>query len=341
MQPPAALSRNRERLEDHLRALLDSQQPPALRRMLRYHLGWEDADGRPASHAGKRLRPSLTLLVCEALGGSVEMALPLASAVELVHAFSLVHDDVQDRDRLRHGRDTVWAVWGEAQAINAGDALMAIAQQNVASSATAGLSAEAALTANALLAARTLEMVEGQVMDIEFEKRSDITEDEYLAMVARKTGALFDAALALGAIAARVPPPIGEAMGRCGRSLGIAFQVRDDVLGIWGDESRTGKPSGADIRRRKKSLPVVRAFAVADAEQRVRLAQVYGRDDVPDTDVEWVRALMDSVGASQYCAGVADEHRGAALRELESAGVSPDSAAEIRRVADFLLTRDY
>lgn len=312
-----------------------------LRRMLLYHLGWEDPEGNPAPSAGKRLRPGLTILTCEALGGSIEHALPFASAVELVHAFSLIHDDVQDRDRMRHGRDTVWSIWGEAQAINAGDALMAIAQQTVTSSTAAGLSPEAALIANALLARRTLEMVEGQVMDIAFEKRTDVTENDYLAMVSRKTGALFDAALGLGAIAAGAAPSTIEAIGRCGRAFGIAFQVRDDVLGVWGDESRTGKASGADIRRHKKSLPAIYAFTRAEATQRDQLALIYGRDDVSDTDAKWVLALMDSIGASQYCAGVAGEYRGAALRELDSLRIPPDETAELRQAADFLLARDY
>jgi geranylgeranyl diphosphate synthase type I len=341
MQPTAALSRHREPLEAHLRSLLDAQQPPELQRMLRYHMGWVEADGSPASHTGKRLRPALCLLACEALGGDAGRALSLAAAVELVHNFSLIHDDVQDRDRKRHGRDTVWAIWGEAQAINAGDALLAIAHRAMASSVDAGLPANAAVRAAGLLAERTLEMVEGQVMDLDFEGRIDVSQEEYLAMVSRKTGALFDASLALGAVAAGASLAVIDAMGRGGRSLGIAFQARDDALGVWGDEGRTGKASGADIRRRKKSLPAVYAFAQADAGQREQLGRIYGRDDVSETDVEWVLQLMDAVGAQQYCAAVAGEHREAALRELDSTGIAPEGASELRQTADFLLSRDY
>jgi geranylgeranyl diphosphate synthase type I len=309
--------------------------------MLRYHMGWEEADGSPAAHTGKRLRPALCLLACEALGGDAGKALSLASAVELVHNFSLIHDDVQDRDRKRHGRDTVWAIWGEAQAINAGDALLAIAHRAMASAVDAGLPADAAVRAAGLLAERTLEMVEGQVMDLEFEARTDVTQEEYLAMVSRKTGALFNASLALGAIAADATLPAIEAMGRCGRSLGIAFQARDDALGVWGDEGRTGKASGTDIRRRKKSLPAVYAFAQTDAGQREQLGRIYGRDDVSETDVEWVLQLMDAVGAQRYCAAVAGEYHGAALHELDSTGISPEGASELYQTADFLLSRDY
>lgn len=341
MQPPAALSRHRELLEAHLQSLFDSQQTSSLRHMLRYHMGWEDADGKPADQTGKRLRPALCLMSCEALGGDVRQALPLACALELVHNFSLVHDDVQDRDRKRHGRDTVWAVWGEAQAINAGDALLALAHRAMASATEAGLPAAATVLAAGLLAERTLEMVEGQVMDIEFESRTDVSQEEYLAMVSRKTGALFDASLALGAIGAGAPQQMIEALGRCGRSLGIAFQVRDDALGVWGDEGRTGKAAGADIRRRKKSLPAIYAFDRADAGQREQLERIYAREDVSAADVEWVLRIMDEAGAAQYCANVADEYRGAALREIDSAGVPPEGSAGIREVADFLLRRDY
>jgi len=341
MQPPAALSRHRDLIESQLQSLIDSQEPPELRRMLRYHMGWTDRVGVATSSTGKRLRPALCIMACESLGGSVEGAVPLAAAVELVHNFSLVHDDLQDKDRIRHGRDTVWAIWGEAQAINAGDALLAIAHRAVASAVDAGLPADRVLRATSLLAERTLEMVAGQVADIEFETRIDVDESEYLAMASGKTGALFDASLALGAIAADASPDLVEAMGRCGRALGIAFQAHDDVLGVWGDEERTGKAQASDIRRRKKSLPVVFAVAQADAERRSRLMEVYGETEPTDDEVAFVLQLMDDVGARSHCAGVAEQHRDAALRELDSAGVPAGGASEIRQATDFLLARDF
>jgi geranylgeranyl diphosphate synthase type I len=328
-------------LEDHLRALLNRQHPQQLYAMLRYHLGWEDASGSPDTHVGKRLRPALCLLTCEAVGGDAAKAIPLAAAVELVHNFSLVHDDIQDGDRKRHDRDTVWAVWGEPQAINAGDALLSIANLSLADALDAGLSAETALRAAGLLAERTLEMVEGQVMDIDFEGRLDVGLEEYVAMISRKTGALFDAALGLGALAGGASPADVEALGRCGRALGIAFQVRDDMLGVWGSEERTGKPAASDIRRRKKSLPAVSTFSRANADQRVELDRIYANDPVSGEDVERILRLMDALDAQAYCAGVAAEHKDTALRELERAGVNGERADELRQTAAFLLDRDY
>jgi geranylgeranyl diphosphate synthase, type I len=309
--------------------------------MLRYHLGWEDAAGSPDAHIGKRLRPALCLLTCEAVGGDTAKALPLAAALELVHNFSLVHDDIQDGDRKRHDRDTVWAVWGLPQAINAGDALLSIAYLSLAESLDAGLSAEAAVRAAGLLAERTLEMVEGQVMDIEFEDWREVGLEEYVAMISRKTGALFDASLGLGALAGGAPLAEVEALGRCGRALGIAFQVRDDMLGVWGAEERTGKSAASDIRRRKKSLPAVYALTRADAGEREELGRIYDRESVSAEDVERVLALMDALGAQAYCASMAAEYKDAALRELERAGVNGEQAEELRKTAAFLLDRDY
>ena len=336
MQPPAALTRYRRALDDHLHSLVDRPESGDLYRMLRYHLGWEDAQGRPAQSTGKRLRPALCLLACEAAGGEAEGALPFASAVELVHNFSLVHDDVQDGDRLRHGRDTVWAVWGEPQAINAGDALLALAHVSLTEATDQSVAA-----ASRLLNERTLEMVEGQVMDIAFEGQTDVSLDAYLAMISRKTGALFDAALALGAVAAGASPENVAALGRCGRQLGLAFQVRDDMLGIWGDVDRTGKPVAADIHRHKKTLPVVFALERAEADDLERLQRVYGAGEPSAGDVSFVVGLLDSLGAQAYCQDEADRHRTAALAELAGAALNERAAGEMREVADFLLERDF
>ncbi|HEY5639645.1 MAG TPA: polyprenyl synthetase family protein [Dehalococcoidia bacterium] len=336
MQPPAALTRYRRALDDHLRGLLDRSQPRDLYCMLRYHLGWEDAAGRAAESTGKRLRPALCLLACEASGGEASMAVPAASAVELVHNFSLVHDDVQDDDRLRHGRDTVWAVWGKPQAINAGDALLALAHLSLTE-----MAGESLFAASRLLNERTLEMVEGQVMDIAFEGQPAVSLESYLAMISRKTGALFHAALALGGIAAGAPDEKIAALGRCGRQLGLAFQVRDDMLGIWGDVDRTGKPVAADILRRKKSLPIVFALERATGDDRQRLRGVYGAGEPSAGDVAFVTGLLDSLGALAYCQEEADKHRSAALSELAAAGLDERAAGEIREVADFLLERDF
>jgi geranylgeranyl diphosphate synthase type I len=306
--------------------------------MLRYHLGWEDAEGRPADHPGKALRPALCLLACEAAGGDYRRALPAAAAVELAHNFSLVHDDIQDRDALRHHRPAVWTVWGEAQAINAGDALAALARIAVLGLRETGATDPAVIEAARLLDERTLEMVEGQAMDIAFEASMDVSIDNYMQMAAKKTGALFDCALAIGALAADAPASTVDAMGRCGRLLGEAFQARDDILGVWGAPGQTGKPAGADIRRRKKSLPVVYALSRPGSAP---VHAAYESAELREEDVAEVVRALDACGARTYCEGVARERSQAALAALAGLDLAPGPAAELREVAAFLVERDY
>ncbi|TMB98261.1 MAG: polyprenyl synthetase family protein, partial [Chloroflexi bacterium] len=287
MDLPAPLLRHRPEIESCLRSFLDRPATPELYRMLRYHLGWEDADGQPSSASGKLLRPSLCLLACEAAGGEPRRALPAAAAVELVHNFSLVHDDIQDRDRERHHRPTVWALWGEAQGINAGDALLSLARLALLRLHDEDVEAATVLEAGRVLDERTLEMVEGQVMDLAFEQAGQITVDDCLAMMEKKTSALFDCAVYLGVLAATGDRQAAEKAGAFGRQLGLAFQIRDDLLGIWGLQTRTGKPAGADIARRKKSLPVVFGLA-AGGEISDSIKSVYQQERISEDDVAQV-----------------------------------------------------
>lgn len=347
MELPAAFGRYREALDGELRSLLGGglplgSHPDELHRMLRYHMGWEDAEGRPVrSEGGKALRPTLCLLACEAAGGDWRKALPVAAALELVHNFSLVHDDIQDRDRERRHRPTVWSVWGEAQAINAGDALLILGRLAVLGLDAEGVPRERVIEAARVLDERTLEIVEGQALDLSFEERLDVTEDDYLAMIDKKTGALFDCALRLGGLVGADDPAVADALGGSGRLLGVAFQIRDDMLGVWGAESRTGKPPAADIRNRKKSLPVVYALARAEGATAEELSRIYSQPQLSDADVSMVLGALESVGAQAYCRAAAAERREQALAELAGADLRERPAAELRQVADFLLERDY
>ena len=309
--------------------------------MLRYHLGWEDAEGRATEGGGgKGLRPALCLLACEAAGGDWRRALPTAAAVELVHNFSLIHDDIQDRDPERHRRPTVWSVWGDAQAINAGDALLSLARLAVLRLREEGLAADLALEAARVLDERTLEMVEGQTMDLTFESEIDVSIDDYISMIEKKSGALFDASLALGALAAG-DPGVAEGMGRCGRLLGTAFQIRDDMLGTWGEADRTGKSVISDIRRRKKSLPIVYALSHAGGRTLHDLRRIYSEPELTENDVAPVLSHLEAVGARRFCVGLAGELSEKALAELAQQDLKSTSAAQLTEVAAFLLERDF
>ena len=341
MQVPAPLARYRRDVDAFLKSFLQRDSFGQLTRMTRYHMGWEDEQGQGADKTGKGLRPSLLLLACEAVGGDWRRAVPAAAAVELVHNFSLVHDDIQDGDLERHHRPTVWSIWGQAQAINAGDALLAMARLALLRLHDEGLPPGTTLAAARLLDEKTLQMVEGQVMDLAFEQTREVGMDDYLAMIGKKTGALFDCSLAVGALVGGSDPRTAQKLGEAGGRLGLAFQVRDDMLGIWGAETRTGKRPAADIRRRKKSLPIVYVLNSGDHAAAECVSQAYEADDLSEEDVSMVLRSLDAVNAQGYCAAQAQNQKAEALDLLSTLPLDAARLAELRETADFLLERDF
>ena len=309
--------------------------------LLRYHLGWQDRDGRSVDEdGGKRLRPVLCLASCEMAGGDWHRALPAAAALELIHNFSLLHDDVQDGDEMRRGRATAWTVFGTGQAIAAGNAMRVVADQTLASLAEAGLPAASTISASEEMTRRYLEMIEGQYLDVSFESADDVTTDQYLDMIGRKTGALIEASMYLGALVATGDAVTARAFGACGRRLGLAFQVRDDVLGVWGNPMATGKAVGADIRRKKKSLPVVFLFQRASQAERAWLDEAYAADEVAGADVERVLEILDGLGAHAYVQQVAEGQATQAIDAVAGLGLGPDARRSIAAMAEYFVTRE-
>src|SRR5438477_8801402 len=257
--PTAARDRELGRLSQQV----GSSQSALLTEMVQYHLGLRKSGDRP----GKRLRANLALLTCEAFGRRYADAIWAAVAVELVHNFSLVFDDVQDRDELRRGRPSVWKVWGLGQAINAGAALEALVTRAVIDLLPARY-ADRTRPALLLLTDSMLALCRGQVLDLQFEQRVDVSVDEYMEMVGLKTAALFECAARLGGLAAGVGDASLDKAGKFGYHLGIAFQVIDDILGVWGSTSQTGKPVGSDLKNGKKTLPTLVALRGGAAGHR-------------------------------------------------------------------------
>jgi geranylgeranyl diphosphate synthase type I len=267
---------------------------PLLAGMGRYHLGWVDRDFAPAANVdqGKRMRPEIALLCCQAAGGALESAAPLAAAIELLHNFTLVHDDIQDRAPKRRHRDTVWANWGESQAINAGDALFAAAHLALFESRRAGVAAECVLTVAEAFNRMAIEIVAGQVADLSFETRSDVRPDEYLAMIAGKTAAIVQFAAWAGAEIAGADAQVARAFGEFGLALGLGFQIQDDLLGIWASAAETGKAAADDIRRKKKSLPVLMLNGRANPADRAALDRRYAAPEIDADGVAEILALL-------------------------------------------------
>ncbi|MGQ9571576.1 MAG: polyprenyl synthetase family protein [Dehalococcoidia bacterium] len=338
---PVLLRRYRREFQSFLRSTVGEGSPPLLYRMMRYHLGWEDEQGRPLARGdGKALRPSLCLWACEAVGGDWRRALPAAAALELMHNFSLIHDDIQDGDTERRHRPTVWSLWGQPQAINAGDSLLALAHLALLRLADGGVEPAKVVRACAILDQACLAMIEGQCLDIGFEVNTEVSLEAYLEMIAKKSGALFEASLHLGALVGSDDESMMGRFGRCGRLLGMAFQMRDDMLGIWGKEEVSGKPIAADVRRRKKSLPVVYALA-SGGDAGDELVRLYAQEPLGDSDVERVVRILEGVGAYDYCQRMAQEHIDQALAELAAAKVSGSVYRQFRQVAQFILEREF
>ena len=338
MEAPAALSRYRDRVLAEMRAALEDRPLP-LYGMMRYHLGWEDQRGNPApAVGGKMLRPALCLLVCEAFGGEADQAAPAAAAVELLHNFTLIHDDIEDASEERHGRPTVWRLWGVPHAVNAGDGLFSLARYTLYRLREEGVDAETVLSAARLFDAACLRLCEGQYRDLAFQERLDVDVQEYLAMVEGKTGALMGAAAGIGGLLAGLAPPAVARVQAFGTKLGLAFQIRDDVLGIWG-EPGTGKPVGQDITDRKKSYPVVYAFAAAQGADRDRLRAIYRQERVAPQEAAEVLAVLERTGARREAEALASRLMEEAYGDLEGLHPRPEALAELRQLGAFVVGR--
>jgi geranylgeranyl diphosphate synthase type I len=325
------LAWGRELTEPALRDAVDTM-PASMRQIVGYHFGWWDDDGRPTgSGGGKGIRPTLVLLTAEAVRGDATNAVPAAVAVELVHNFSLLHDDVIDGDATRRHRPTAWRVFGLGAAVLAGDALLTLALDVLGSSGH-----PAAHEGMHLLNTAVLSMVYGQAADVSFEHRADVGMLDCLSMAERKTGALMGCACALGALFGGAPAQQVEHLRCAGEHLGLAFQLVDDLLDIWGNPAVTGKPVYSDLANRKKSVPVVAALTSCTAAGR-ELSALYHRDE-PLSDGELARAaeLVDRAGGRAWSQARVDDLIEQALARLRSANPSVRSAAEldalIRRV---------
>jgi len=341
---PDGFVRHRAEIADEMRAVLAGRDLP-IYDMVRYALGWQESNGAAREGGGKGIRPSLTLITAEALRPDAanearKRAVGGAAAIELVHTFSLVHDDIQDGDLERHHRETVWVVWGRAQAINVGDALRELSEHALRRSSEAGVGAESVLAAQRLLSDTTLEMIEGQYMDLEFEGRSDVSVDQYLAMIERKTGAMIGCSMAMAGLLAIDDAATAAILNRAGRRLGLCFQIRDDWLGIWGDSDATGKSSDNDIRRRKKTYPIVYAFERADQSARATLDTIYAQETLSEADVDEVLGILARLGAAQAADAAAAAQLAAFSDETAALELSPAATATFDEVAQFMLQRD-
>ncbi|MEV4440642.1 polyprenyl synthetase family protein [Streptomyces sp. NPDC049577] len=337
--PPPALDRCRALVEPALREAV-AELHPWPRHMASFAFGWCDADGRPGSaHGGKGVRQALAVLGAEAAGAPGETAVPGAVAVELVHTFSLVHDDIMDDDERRRHRDSAWKAFGTGPAVLAGDALFALAVRTLARAGGEHGGAAVALLAEALS-----ELVHGQADDLLFESRpwtgpGAVGLTAYRDMALRKTGSLLGCAAALGPVLAGASPAVVTALAEAGRRLGSAFQAVDDLLGIWGDPTATGKPVHGDLRRGKKTLPLLAAVTSGTAAGR-ELAGLLGSGAPLDAGTARHAALLtEEAGGREYTLAEARRHVAAAHTSLHAVRLAPHAASELVTLAEYLVER--
>jgi geranylgeranyl diphosphate synthase, type I len=306
--------------------------------MFRYHLGWTDASFvETKTDSGKRIRPLLCLLSCEAVGGDWRSALSVAAAIELVHNFSLIHDDIEDQSDERRGRTAVWKVWGLAQGLNAGDGMFMLARLALDRLGQHGIPAEKCANVNLEFDATTLALCHGQFLDLGFESRLDVSVDEYLQMIRGKTAALISASTRIGAMIGTENQAIIDAFSRFGENAGLAFQVTDDILGIWGDPSLTGKSAATDILSKKKSLPAI--LGLSDTKHGAALRAIYSQPELSQDDVARVLELLDAAQARKESQRRADEFRASALDALEEAGLNNRAMNTLREITDAMTRR--
>lgn len=312
---------------------LITEETTGMFEMLKYHLGWDKENGGNII-SGKRVRPLLVLLSTLAVGGKWESALPAASAVELVHNFSLIHDDIQDNSDLRRGKKTVWKEWGSAQAINAGDAMFALAHMaltDLENTASPSIS----LQAHKILPKACLILTQGQFLDISYEKRNDITIDDYWPMISGKTASLISTSTELGALIGGADAEMQKIFKEFGNLIGLAFQVYDDFLGIWGMPSITGKSIASDLISGKKSLPVLYGLKNSST-----FSKRWNEGPIFENEVKEVSELLSTAGAKKYTNDKAEELTTKAISKFNESGISSSSGDALLKLSKNLILRE-
>lgn len=303
-----------------------------LKFMLNYHMGWEGKGAGPQSQ-GKRIRPLLLLLATNAAGGDWKSALPAAAAIELLHNFSLIHDDIEDKSPTRRNRPTLWQNWGVPQAINTGDALFSLAFVSM-SSLDKYHSAEITLNVIRLFENTVLALTKGQFLDISFEDRDEVSIDEYMQMISGKTAALIGTSIEIGAILGNADAETQGAFRDFGTNLGLAFQIQDDYLGIWGDEKITGKSTATDIQEKKKTYPII--YGLNESES---FRKLWNKDNFSENDVEQLARILEASGAREKTRADEEKYINQARTALTRAHPMGEAAVALQTLVDQLMNR--
>ena len=323
-----------DKVENYLETTFADQDGP-LYNMMRHHL----AIGLDTKYQGKKLRPILTLLCTEVIGTNWHNALAGAAAIEILHNFSLIHDDIQDESPTRRGIPTLWHKHGVAQSINAGDGMHAFSRLVLLRLEDAGYSAEMILACGQLMDETCLVLCEGQYADIDFQEKSVVPIDNYLDMIEKKTAKHFGTTLEIGALLGGAKTDIAKRYRNIGKNLGIAFQIRDDALDLWGGEV-TGKQHAIDIQNKKKTLPIVYGLS-QENPNGMRLRSYYEQPNLSQEDISQVIIVLEELGALEYCNEIADEYLELAINELDQIAEPSKALDKLRSLFKYLVLREY
>jgi len=337
---PEVFNRYKDEIDLEMRSIITNNTLP-LYEMLRYHMGWIDEKGNPGDfNKGKFLRATLCMLANISTGGDYKISLPIASSIELIHNFSLIHDDIQDNDSQRRHRPTLWYIWGRPQAINAGTAMKVLANLAITRLKKYSVSYEKQIEVFRILNENCLRMLEGQYLDISYEEKQDVSIEEYIDMIDKKTASLIEGAMLIGAVL-NIPIDDLKPFRIFGNYLGIAFQIRDDILGIWGSEDKTGKPHASDIRKKKKSFPIV--FALNNSPDNIKsfFSKVYLSNKINESHLKKILSYLDELGAKEFCENMCRKYYEMAVSEIKNLPVSKDYKNHYREISDFLLIREF
>lgn len=336
------LASYREAVEERLRELLRARDEATrpLFQTMQYHMGWLDDALQPTADVrGKRLRPIFCLLCCQAAGGDWRAALPAAAAIELIHNFSLIHDDIEDESQRRRGRPAVWSRWGLAQGLNAGDAMWTVAHLAAYQLMDEGHEPALVLCLARELDETCLALCRGQYLDLAFEERHQVSYKEYMHMITGKTASLLAASCAVGAMLAGADVAQVEAYGDFGRELGLTFQIIDDLLGIWGDTQVTGKSAASDLLAKKKTLPVVYTMQWEREQGRSCLTDLYAQPALSREDVQRALGCLAAADARAYTQAQAKQHEGRMLSRLAEVAADNEGYDTLEWLAKSLIDR--
>lgn len=320
-----------------------ADSPDFMRGVINYHFGWADQNFAPAKFdRGKMFRPTMSLLVFEALTGNHRAALPVAASIEIIHNFSLLHDDIEDNDVERRGRATAWKIWGKPLVINVGDYLYSLAYKALYQLDTQRFPPETLLAVFRLMNDTCLALTQGQDLDLRFETLPDVSTEMYIDMVYKKTGALVEAAILCGAMLGTSEAVVLKQYDQFARNIGIAFQIQDDILGIWGDRQKTGKSTDNDLYRKKKTLPIIYLLDKVTGKRRDKVHALY-RQEAPlsPDEIAFVRECLAWTEAQAYAQSTAEAYRERAFKALDALELNHQAHTELQLLAKFLIDRTY